>query len=83
MQLEPADKTIEAKHGDKTIRVTIGFDARLQKGPITPKHAWERGWVWIRRNNAHGFKSYVEKQISFNSLQELPAAIQKVLDELE
>jgi hypothetical protein len=73
-------ETIEAKHGDKTIRLTIGFDAQLEKGRITPKHAKDKGWVWVQGNSAHGLKSSRES-FHFNSRESILAAIDKALKE--
>jgi len=69
-----------AKHGEKMIEVSVRFwtdDIAGQKELILPRHAWTGGVVRIQRNQAHGIKP--SKDVIFNSLLELPFAIEKVL----
>ncbi|MDM7999547.1 MAG: hypothetical protein QUS33_06000 [Dehalococcoidia bacterium] len=71
----------KAKQGERMIELkvcfwTYGF---ANKGQIWPKHAWTRGEVRIVRNDAHGIKP--TRGYKFNSLMEIPSAIEKVLVE--
>ena len=70
----------EAKHGQKMIEVKVRFwtnDLVEGKDRIRPKHAWTNGVVRIKRNPAHNISPL--PPIPFNSLMDLPAAIEKVL----
>lgn len=70
----------EAKFGEKMIEIKVRFwtdNIAEDQKKILPKHAWPGGVVRIARNKAHGIKP--EKPIIFNSLMDLPYAIEKVL----
>jgi hypothetical protein len=70
----------EAKHGEKMIVVHVRFwtnDLAEQKGQIVRRHAKTGGIVRIERNAAHGITNV--DTVPFNSLLELPWAIEKVL----
>ena len=47
------------------------------KGKVIPKRGWTRGVVRFKRNDVHGLKD--GNPIVFNSLMELPRAIEKLL----
>jgi len=90
VNLMPAKKnskpvTIEAKaakHGLKMLEVRVRFwtdDIAVKKGEIIPKHAWGSGVINIDRNEAHGLTP--EKWLPFNSMAEIPAALEKCLIE--
>lgn len=62
------------------IEVRVRFwtdDIADGKGKIVPKHGWTGGVVRIATNKAHGVTA--APPLPFNSLAELPAAIEKVL----
>ena len=70
----------EAKHGEKMIEVKVRFwtdNIAEEPGKILPKHAWPGGVVRMERNEPHGIKP--QKPVIFNSLMDLPFAIEKVL----
>ena len=72
--------TRDAKHGEKMIEVRVRFwtDAiAAEPGRIIPKHAWTSGVVRMERNEAHGITP--SAPVPFNSLLELPLAIEKAL----
>ena len=74
----------EAKHGEKTISLTLYFytdGIAAEKGKIVPKHACAHGTVALRSNRSHGIKSGVEHH--FNSLLEITKAIEDALIEGE
>ena len=74
----------EAKHGEKTIALTVYFftdEIATEKGKIVPKHAWTSGTVALRSNRSHGIKSGVEHH--FDSLLEVGKAIEDALIEGE
>ena len=48
-----------------------------EKGYIMPKHAWTSGVVRMERNDSHGIEPQNARH--FNSLMEIPSAIEKVL----
>lgn len=69
----------EAKYGQKMISVNVRFwtDALAeQQGKIIPKHAWVHGVVHLETNPSHGIQP--SKPIPFNSLMELPLAIEEL-----
>jgi len=70
-----------AKRGERMIELKVCFwtDGFAEKGYIKPKHAWTRGDVRIIRNDAHGIEP--KRGYKFNSLMEIPSAIEKVLVE--
>lgn len=72
----------EAKHGEKTISLTLYFYTEgiaKEKGNIVPKHGWTNGTVALRSNPSHGIRSGPEHH--FNSLLEITKAIEDVLIE--
>jgi hypothetical protein len=74
----------EAEQGERMIEVKVRFwtndlTDNGTKGKIRPKHAWGAGIVRIKRNASHGI--VLGKPVPFNSLLELPGAIEKVLIE--
>lgn len=72
--------TQDARHGEKMIEVHVRFwtdDIAKQEGRIVPKNAWTSGVVRMERNEAHGITP--SKPVTFNSLLDLNAAIEKVL----
>lgn len=71
-----------AEHGEKMITVRVRFWTNklgAPPGKVIPKTCHTRGMVGIQANEAHGIKSLRDGPIAFNSLEELPAAIEKVL----
>ena len=48
-----------------------------EKGDVIPKRGWTRGVVRFKRNDVHGLKD--GDPIVFNSLMELPRAIERLL----
>jgi hypothetical protein len=70
---------VKPRAKEKTIKMTLGFLTRgiaPKKGMIRPKHAWGVGWIALEANGSHGIASAVA---SFNSLAEIPAALEKLL----
>src|SRR5690242_11074474 len=72
-------KPVQARHGEKMIEVKVRFwtDDIADKGEILPKHGWTSGVVRIEGNTTHGIKP--SKPRPFNSLLDLPLAIERVL----
>ena len=72
---------IKAPHGEKMIEVKVRFwtDNIASHDGILPKHARAAGVVRMERNDAHGIRPGTPKP--FNSLAEIPAAIEKTLIE--
>jgi len=50
-------------------------------GPIKPKHGWDSGMIHITANPSHRLKSI--KAVPFQSLMDLPRAMEKVIIEYE
>ena len=50
-------------------------------GPIKPKHGWDSGMIHITANPSHRLKSI--KAVPFQSLMDLPRAMEKVIIECE
>ena len=79
----PFESTVAPKpalHGEKTIELSVRFwtdEMASEKGQIVPKHAWAGGMVHAVRNESHGIVS--GEPVPFNSLMELPLAIERVL----
>src|SRR3990167_311694 len=70
----------EAKHGERMVELRVRFwtDGIAEgDGQVSPKHAWGGGMVRMKPNKSHGISS--ARPVPFNSLMELPAAIEKVL----
>lgn len=69
----------EAKHGNKMIEVKVRFwtnDLAPQSDKILPGHAWTAGIVRLKPNTSHGIDP--KAPVPFNSLMELPFAIEKL-----
>jgi hypothetical protein len=68
--------------GDRTIQARIYFwtdgIASEGKGYIEPGVAWKSGTVDIKANRAHGIKAQNDP-VPFNSLEDLPVAIEQAL----
>jgi hypothetical protein len=72
---------IEAKHGDKTVEITIRFwtdNIANTKGTVLPKHVNNSGTIGLVANKTHGIPS--EKATPFGSITELPAKIEELLE---
>ena len=70
----------EAAHGQKMIEVKIRFftdHIADEKGRILPKHAWTSGIVRMQSNKSHGIVP--ENPLPFDSLMNIPSAVEKVL----
>ena len=79
-----ADIAVEAKHGNRTIEITVRFwtdDIAEEPRKILPKHAWTSGVVRTKENESHGIKA--GKWVPFNSLFDMGSAIEEVLAEQE
>jgi hypothetical protein len=69
-----------AGHGEKMIEVKVRFFTNALSGSkkrVRPRHGWIRGTVKLDTNAAHRIVG--SKAIVFNSLMELPYAIEKLL----
>jgi hypothetical protein len=69
-----------AKQGEKMIEIRVRFwtnDMAGKKESIRQKHAWANGVVRVQANKTHGISP--RKPRPFQSLMDLPAAIEKVL----
>ena len=76
------DAEREAKFGERMIELKVRFwtdGIATGKGRIRPQHAWTRGMITLERNNAHGIVPVRGRP--FNSLMEIPSAIEKLLIE--
>lgn len=70
----------EAQHGQKMIELKVRFwtdEIAEEPGKIIPKHGWTGGVVRLKTNKAHGVADV--DPIPFNSLLDLPAAIERLL----
>lgn len=70
----------DASFGERMIELKVRFwtnGIAEGKGRVRPKHAWTRGIVTIERNGPHDIVP--ERGCPFNSLLELPAAVERVL----
>ena len=70
-----------AVHGNKMISINVSFwtdGIAIEEDRIVPKHAWTGGVVKTVRNDSHGIKTSADP-IPFNTLMELPSAIEKLL----
>lgn len=73
-------RSVKAPHGEKMIEVKVRFwtnDIGAKKGEVVPKHGWARGVVRMERNDTHGTTG--DPNEKFNSLMELPHAIERLL----
>jgi hypothetical protein len=69
-----------ARHGEKMISLDVRFwtdDIAAERNKVVPKHAWAFGTVALNRNESHGIGS--SEPIHFNTLSELPKAIEDLL----
>ncbi len=76
-QLPPAKK---APHGEKMLEIRLRFwtdEIAPVKGYVAPKHAWSSGVARIQTNASHGIHG--GEEVIFNSLLEIPSAIEKIL----
>jgi hypothetical protein len=72
--------TKKAQAGDRTLKLSVVFftDKLAQgNGRVRPKHAWAAGMVALAANPSHGVAG--GRSVPFQSLLDLPAAIEKVL----
>jgi hypothetical protein len=70
------------KDNYKTIRVTIGFNCKLNDGTIKPKRAHESGWVWIDTSDFHGIKYDTPEKNKSADFGSLSDAFCQVIDTL-
>lgn len=72
----------KAAYGEKTIEIRVHFftNQLARRGYVRPKEGWTRGTVGITTNESHGIEPGSRPR-HFNSLMELPAAIERVLIE--
>jgi hypothetical protein len=77
--IKKSDPGLRAPHGEKMIEVKVRFWTNniAGQGKIVPKAARTAGVVRIERNDAHGIKP--RKPLPFNTLAEIPAAIERTL----
>ncbi len=71
-----------AKHGEKTIRVSVKFwtDGIASKdGHVIPGYCWEGGFVNVEANPTHELKA--TQPVPFNTLDELIPIMISVLDD--
>ncbi len=76
-------KPTEAKHGQKMIEIKLRFWTDCiagERGKILPKHAHAKGMAILSTNKPHGI---VRNQIAFNSFNEIPLVIEKLMKEGE
>lgn len=76
-----ADHSVEAPHGSKMLRVSVRFwtdDIAKTSGHVVPGHAWAGGVVVVESNETHGIPR-VQDGATFNSMAELPLAIEKAI----
>ena len=59
------------------VRVRFFTDGQAPSGQILPKHGYANGEVRLARNASHGIKP--GEPIMFNSMAEMPYAIEKAL----
>jgi hypothetical protein len=73
---------IVAPHGEKTVVVRVRFftnDIAKEDGHIVPGHIWSGGRVEMEANEAHGIASDSSQNVPFQTLAEIPAAIEETL----
>jgi hypothetical protein len=71
----------EAARGERTLTLKVRFwtDKIAEgEGQIVPRHVWGKGMVIVEANRSHGLNRTGEG-VAFNSLLELPRAIEKAL----
>jgi len=71
--------TTKAQQGERTIKLEVYFftNQLAKHGHVRPKHAHASGVVTIAANATHGIAA--GSPVPFQSLMEIPAAIEKVL----
>ncbi|HEX8200309.1 MAG TPA: hypothetical protein VF590_07465 [Isosphaeraceae bacterium] len=77
---DPRSEARVARHGEKMISLDVRFwtnDIAREPGTVIPKHAWASGTVGLNRNESHGIGP--SEPIPFNTLMELPMAIETLL----
>ena len=75
-------KDVDARYGEKTIRLTVYFWANnIASSPakVDQRKARAQGAVQIQANKSHGIAA--GKAVPFNSMPEIGIAIEKVLIE--
>jgi hypothetical protein len=75
------DASVEAAHGSKMLRVSVRFwtdEIADTSGHVVPGHAWASGVVVVESNETHGIRRE-QKGETFNSMAELPLAIEKAI----
>lgn len=72
-------RSVRAAPDEKMIEVKVRFwtDSIAPNGDVMPKRAWAKGNVRMQRNETHGLRG--KPDVKFNSLLELPAAIERLL----
>lgn len=66
-----------ARYGEKTVELHIRFFTdEIATDGIRPKHAWDCGTVSSVVNRSHSITHHIQH---FNSMAELPLAVEKVL----
>jgi hypothetical protein len=63
------------------VRVSVRFwtdDIADSPGHVVPRHAWAAGVVFVESNETHGIPR-VQDAATFNSMAELPFAIEKAI----
>jgi hypothetical protein len=77
---KPKTKVEAAEWGSRMVEVRVRFwtdkIADGGKGMILPKHAWDSGEIRIASNKAHGI--HPGEPLTFNSLAEVPAKLEKL-----
>ena len=71
-----------AKHGEKTIRVSVKFwtdDMATKAGHVPPGFCWEGGFVNVEANPTQGLKA--SQLVPFNTLDELVPILISALDD--
>lgn len=82
MSVLPSPQT--ARHGEKTIALQVRLwtdNLGQPKGTIYPRHGWASGQVYVMKNDSHGIRGS-QSPVMFNNLNELPAAVERVLAEV-
>jgi len=71
-------REVHPRYGKQTIQLSVRLyaDDMDGRGNYWQKHAWDRGTVYTIKNEDLGIESH---QSHFNSLAELPLAVEKLL----
>lgn len=75
-----ADRSVRAPYGQKTIELRVRFwtdNLAAGRNMVLPRQGWDSGVVHTVANEAHGIEG--GNPVTFNSLAELPAAIERLL----